>query len=108
MDEDEVLVERAKQVIIQSGKASTSYLQRRLRIGYNRAATLMDLLEDKGIIGPPTETGPRDILVDLDGDIPDAPEVAAEPDAVEPISEAEAPQNFPDDDDEYNSRESSA
>jgi hypothetical protein len=67
----------------------------------------MDLLEDKGIIGPPTETGPRDILVDLDGEIPDAPEVDAAPEASAPISEAEAPQDFPDDE-EYKPGEGSA
>ena len=65
----------------------------------------MDLLEEKGIIGPPTETGPREILVDLDGEIPDAPsteEVSEDaPAEEEPVSEAEAPQEFPDDDDEY-------
>jgi S-DNA-T family DNA segregation ATPase FtsK/SpoIIIE len=63
MDEDEVLIERAKQVIIQSGKASTSYLQRRLRIGYNRAATLMEELEDRGYVGPQIGTTPREIFI---------------------------------------------
>jgi hypothetical protein len=95
------------EVLRSTKRASTSSLQRRLRIGYNRAANLMDLLEEKGIIGPPTETGPREILVDLDGEIPDAPAVdhAPKEDATsdEPLTEAEAPQDFPDDDEEYKS-----
>lgn len=105
LNEDDELLEQAMEVLRSTKRASTSNLQRRLRIGYNRAATLMDLLEDKGIIGPPTETGPRDILVDLDGEIPDAPEMEPEPE--ETLSEAEAPQDFPDDE-EYKSGGSSA
>jgi S-DNA-T family DNA segregation ATPase FtsK/SpoIIIE len=93
MDESDDLLEAAIEVLRSTKRASTSSLQRRLKIGYNRAARLMDILEEKGIIGPPTETGPRDILVDLDGDIPDHGGV---PDDESP-SEAEAPQDFPDD-----------
>jgi len=104
LDEDDELLEQAMEVLRSTKRASTSSLQRRLRIGYNRAANLMDLLEEKGIIGPPTETGPRDILVDLDGEIPDAPTADAPAmmmEANEPITEAEAPQEFPADDEEY-------
>jgi S-DNA-T family DNA segregation ATPase FtsK/SpoIIIE len=79
LDEDNELLEQAIEVIRTTKRASTSSLQRRLRIGYNRAANLMDLLEAKGIIGPPTETGPREILVDLDGEIPDNPTADSEP-----------------------------
>jgi len=75
MDKDNELLESAIEVLRSTKRASTSSLQRRLRIGYNRAANLMDLLEEQGIIGPPTETGPRDILIDLDGEIPDAPQI---------------------------------
>ncbi len=109
LDEDDELLEQAMEVLRSTKRASTSSLQRRLRIGYNRAANLMDLLEEKGIIGPPTETGPRDILVDLDGEIPDAPSMDAVPaeeppsDPEDPLTEAEAPQQFPDEDDEYKS-----
>ena len=71
MDESDDLLEAAVEVLRRTKRASTSSLQRRLKIGYNRAASLMDMLEEKGIIGPPTETGPRDILIDLDGEIPD-------------------------------------
>ncbi len=41
-------------------------IQRRLRIGYNRAARIMDIMEDKGIVGPENGSSPREILVDLD------------------------------------------
>lgn len=107
LDEDDELLEQAMEVLRSTKRASTSSLQRRLRIGYNRAANLMDLLEEKGIIGPPTETGPRDILVDLDGEIPDAPTVdapAEEPPPVAdvPMTEAEAPQEFPEDEEYRN------
>jgi S-DNA-T family DNA segregation ATPase FtsK/SpoIIIE len=72
-DEDNELLEKAIEVLRQTKRASISSLQRRLRIGYNRAANLMDILEDKGIVGPATDTGPRDILIDFDGEIPQNP-----------------------------------
>ncbi|MEA2067976.1 MAG: DNA translocase FtsK [Verrucomicrobiota bacterium] len=68
--EDDDIVEQAMEVIRQTKRASTSSLQRRLRIGYTRAARVMDLLEERGIIGPPDGAGPREILIDLDGEIP--------------------------------------
>lgn len=61
---DDDLVARALEVIFSERKASTSSLQRRLKIGYNRAADLMDLFEDRGLIGPDQQGGrPRDVLV---------------------------------------------
>jgi len=63
MDDDE-LYEDAKEVVIEAGKASTSYLQRKLRIGYSRAARLIDLLEERGVIGPADGASPREILED--------------------------------------------
>ena len=71
--EDPEILERAVEVIRQQGRASTSSLQRRMRIGYTRAARIMDVLEEQGIIGPPRGSEPREILVDLDGEIPDNP-----------------------------------
>ncbi len=71
MDEDDDLLGAAVEVIRQTRRASTSSLQRRLRIGYTRAARLMDVLEEKGMIGPPNGSEPREILIDLDGDIPE-------------------------------------
>jgi len=69
-DEDDVgddLFEDAKQIVIEAGKASTSYLQRRLRIGYSRAARLMDILEEQGVVGPADGSRPREILSGNDG-----------------------------------------
>ncbi len=65
-DGDDALIEQAIQVLKSTQRASTSMLQRRLRIGYNRAARVMDELEDRGIVGPENGSSPRDILVDLD------------------------------------------
>ncbi len=57
------LYNEAKAIIIQAGKASASLLQRRLRIGYARAARLLDILEEKGVIGPLDGARPREVLV---------------------------------------------
>lgn len=62
-DEDETLFEEAWCIILESGKASASYLQRRLRIGYNRAARLIEAFEARGLIGPQIGSKPREILV---------------------------------------------
>jgi DNA segregation ATPase FtsK/SpoIIIE, S-DNA-T family len=61
-ESDELLPE-AKEVVIQAGRASASYLQRRLGIGYSRAARLLDLLEEQGIVGPQNGSKPREVLV---------------------------------------------
>ncbi len=66
-EEDEELIENCIEIIRSEGKASTSLLQRRLKIGYGRAARMMDVLEDRGIIGPARGAEPREILIDLDG-----------------------------------------
>jgi S-DNA-T family DNA segregation ATPase FtsK/SpoIIIE len=71
--EDDELLEQAVAIIRETQRASTSSLQRRLRIGYNRAGRLMDALEERGIIGPPRGSDPREILIDLDVEIPDNP-----------------------------------
>jgi S-DNA-T family DNA segregation ATPase FtsK/SpoIIIE len=59
---DDELYEDAKEVITAAGKASASLLQRRLRIGYARAARLLDLLEEQGVIGPSNGAKPREII----------------------------------------------
>lgn len=63
-DDKDELFEEAKKVVIQTRKASTSFLQRKFRIGYSRAARLIDLLEEEGIVGAPDGSRPRDVLVD--------------------------------------------
>ncbi len=67
-DEDEQLVQKCIEVIRTEKKASVSLLQRRLKLGYGRAARLMDELEDRGVVGPSKGAEPRDILLDLDGE----------------------------------------
>jgi len=59
---DEPLYDDAKKVVIESGRASASLLQRRLRIGYARAARLIDILEEKRVVGPADGAKPREIL----------------------------------------------
>jgi len=67
--EDEELLKQAMEIVLSAGKASTSLLQRRLKIGYARAARLLDLMEEKGIVGPQEGSKPRKVLItkeDLD------------------------------------------
>ena len=66
-DEEEDLVDKCLEIIRQEKKASTSMLQRRLRLGYTRAARVVDILEQRGILGPKDGAKDREILVDLDG-----------------------------------------
>jgi len=63
LDEDvgDDLYEEARQIVIGAGKASTSYLQRKLSIGYARAAKLIDILEEKGVVGPAHGAKPREV-----------------------------------------------
>jgi S-DNA-T family DNA segregation ATPase FtsK/SpoIIIE len=68
-EEDEELVEKCLEIIRQEKKASTSLLQRRLRLGYTRAARIVDILEQRGILGPGEGAKPREILVDLDATV---------------------------------------
>ncbi len=65
-EEDEELVAKCLEIIRQEKKASTSMLQRRLRLGYTRAARVVDILEQRGIVGPKDGAKDREILVDLD------------------------------------------
>ncbi len=67
-DIDDDLYYDAKLAVEEAGRASTSYLQRKLRIGYSRAARLMDVLEEKGIIGPADGSRPREILSHVEED----------------------------------------
>ncbi|MBR5867733.1 MAG: DNA translocase FtsK, partial [Spirochaetaceae bacterium] len=61
-DGDDPLYEQALEIVLQAGKASASYIQRRLKIGYNRAARLVEEMEARGIVGPANGSKPRDIL----------------------------------------------
>ena len=68
-EDDDDLYGEAKDIVIRAGKASTSYLQRKLRIGYARAARLMDILEEKGVIGPADGSRPREVIPNQDADV---------------------------------------
>ncbi len=60
---DDPLYPEAKEMVIVAGKASASYLQRRLKVGYARAARLLDILEEQGVIGPGDGAKPREVLI---------------------------------------------
>ncbi len=60
---EDTLFNDAAEAVIQGGKASASYLQRRLKVGYARAARLMDMLEEQGVVGPPDGAKPREVLI---------------------------------------------
>lgn len=66
-DVEDDMFEDAKAAVMEAGKASTSYLQRKLRIGYSRAARLMDILEEQGVIGPADGSRPREVLIGKNG-----------------------------------------
>ena len=65
--DDDPLYDEIVEFAIKTGKVSASLLQRRFRLGYNRAARIVDLLEERGIIGPANGSKPRDVLVKLEG-----------------------------------------
>lgn len=67
-DEDSLLYEEAKRVVIEAKKASASLLQRRLRLGYARAARLIDMLEERGVVGPGEGAKPREVYIKRDED----------------------------------------
>ena len=62
-ENDDELYEDARTTVIEAGKASTSFLQRKLGVGYARAARLVDMLEERGVIGPGSGAKPRDVLI---------------------------------------------
>lgn len=72
--EGDPLFEKALEIVLQQGKASASFIQRRLKIGYNRSARLVELMEERGIVGPSQGSKPRDVLrnPDFSGGHPDA------------------------------------
>ncbi len=85
LSDDDPLLPEAKDVIMRAGKASASLLQRRLKVGYARAARLLDLLEEQGIIGPPDGAKPREIFVSLPREMADL-EGEEEQDNEEPLN----------------------
>jgi S-DNA-T family DNA segregation ATPase FtsK/SpoIIIE len=61
-EDDDPLYEKALEIVLSQGKASASFLQRKLKIGYNRAARLVELMEEKGIVGKAQGSKPRDLM----------------------------------------------
>jgi len=62
-EEQDELYAQARDIVLSAGQASISYIQRRMKIGYNRAARIMDMLEEEGVVGPPGEAGkPREVI----------------------------------------------
>lgn len=72
-DVDDDMYGEAKETVILAGKASASLLQRRLRVGYARAARLLDILEEKGVIGPGDGAKPREVYIRQDGTVAQEP-----------------------------------
>lgn len=68
MEDDDEMYEEARACVVEAGKASTSYLQRKLKLGYARAARLMDKLEERGVIGPGEGAKPREVLEKIERD----------------------------------------
>lgn len=62
MSDEDPLYDQALEIVVQAGKASASYIQRRLKIGYNRAARLVEEMEERGIVGPANGSKPREII----------------------------------------------
>ena len=65
--DDDPLIWEAAQIVVESQLGSTSGLQRRLKVGYARAGRIMDMLEEKGVVGPPDGSKPREVLLDEEG-----------------------------------------
>ena len=62
-EEQDKLYSQARDIVLSAGQASISYIQRRMKIGYNRAARIMEMLEEEGIVGPPGDAGkPREVI----------------------------------------------
>ena len=85
--DDDELYEEARVTVTEAGKASTSYLQRKLRIGYARAARLMDMLEERGVIGAGDGAKPREVIDSSAGygEVAEVPEPAPAPIASVPL-----------------------
>ena len=68
-DLEDSLYEEAKRVVSEAGKASASLLQRRLKVGYARAARLLDILEERGVVGPSDGAKPREVFLDSGAEV---------------------------------------
>jgi S-DNA-T family DNA segregation ATPase FtsK/SpoIIIE len=73
-DDDDEMYPQAKALVIESGRASTSFLQRRLGLGYSRAAKLLDILEERGVVGPANGSKAREVFGKKETDAVTLPE----------------------------------
>jgi len=96
VDADEPLLEDAIEVLVNAGKGSTSLLQRRLSIGYSRAARIIDILHEQGVVGPPRGSKARKMLID-EWPLPDQTEENTE-DADTPQPDTSSDDDWDDDD----------
>lgn len=93
---EDAMYDEAKEVVVRAGKASASLLQRRLKVGYARAARLLDILESNGVIGPPDGAKPRDVYLDkLDVDAPQESQQETSYNYQNPQEESTWPQGVP-------------
>jgi len=102
--DDDDMYEDARQTVIEAGKASTSYIQRKLRVGYARAARLMDMLEERGVIGPADGSKPREVLDDSD-DSRHTEEVSEKIEEAEDIETEDNEETTEDTEDEENTKD---
>ncbi len=92
-EDDDALYDQARRLAVEAGKVSASYLQRRLRVGYARAARMLDLMEEQGVIGPQDGAKPREVLIKDEEAIR---QLAEEDAATQLIEEADGEEeNFP-------------
>ncbi len=91
-EEDDPLFEKALEIVLSQGKASASFLQRKLKIGYNRAARIVELMEEKGIVGKAQGSKPRDLVrnPELGGMKPPSPRARHVPDFGDDADDADA------------------
>jgi DNA segregation ATPase FtsK/SpoIIIE, S-DNA-T family len=102
---DDELLSQSKEVIVQAGKASASLLQRRLRIGYARAARILDLLEDQGFIGPGDGAKPREVYTDQIANQTESSIANEEPITLDEEADVDQPEPAAGQTDEHNSGE---
>lgn len=103
-DSGDALMGEAKDVIRESGKASASLLQRRLKIGYARAARILDLMEDQGIIGPADGAKPREVFLEKLGGVDTLKFASREHDLtgeIRPITNTPEVEQYDDEEEEY-------
>lgn len=98
------LFDDAVKFVLESGKASTSYLQRRMRVGYSRAARIMDLLEQNGIIGPGNGAKPREVLISEWPPASEQEEMSFEEDSTDTFDDMPPEEDFDDEEDDDEER----